>query len=552
MRTSRKWLFALPLTLAALMQVQAAWSQSGTWSSVPGSAPGARREYASIYDQVNGRYMVFSGMTGSFGSGFYDLNEVWMLTLGVTPTWSLSSTVGTPPGPRHGAQFGYDPARNRLLVFGGYGQHYTGDPLAWLNDVWQLSLDGPFTWTELHPSGTPPQGRLAGAACYDLFRQRFVGFGGLAGVPVDTWQLDLSGDPAWVTMETGLVKPPGGYGMASVYDPDRDRLITFGGSINDNYFGAKNDVWELNLRANPVVWHQMQINGALPRARRSGAAIHDPLRDRLVIFGGWDATSDAPSTFLNDTWALSLSGQPLWTQLAPSGSTPVGRDAMTAIYDPLGDRLVVFGGWGVNVMLGDTQFLSWGDQGQAASVTHSAQADPVSATVQWNVNNATSPYNAVYRREDNGPWTSIATVDADGSGNVTYVDHAVKSGSHYGYLLAVPSERGCDFTGEAHVDVPSVTAVDPSVSADFALGHVLPNPVAERFSVTFALASADPARLEMLDIAGRRILSREVGSMGAGPHMIEMSRPRDVSPGLYLLRLTQGGRSATSRLVINR
>jgi len=78
----------------------------------------------------------------------------------------------------------------------------------YLNDIWQLSLDGTPAWTELTPTGTPPTGRLAGVAAYDVYRQRFVGFGGTLNVPVDTWQLDLSGDtPAWSTVETDSTSP---------------------------------------------------------------------------------------------------------------------------------------------------------------------------------------------------------------------------------------------------------------------------------------------------------------------------------------------------------
>jgi hypothetical protein len=190
---------------------------------------------------------------------------VWALSLGPTPAWTLITPAGAPPGERHSPQFGYDAARNRLLVFGGYGRHHPGDPYAYLNDVWQLSLDGTPTWTELFPTGTPPTGRLAGAAVYDDFRQRFVGFGGTVGLPVDTWELDLSGEPAWNAVTPGGPAPPGMYGMASIFDARRDRMIIFGGSTSDSYFGVHNDTWALNLRAAQPSWHKLSPLGALPR-----------------------------------------------------------------------------------------------------------------------------------------------------------------------------------------------------------------------------------------------------------------------------------------------
>ena len=48
---------------------------------------------------------------------------------------------------------------------------------------------------------------------------------------------------------------------------------------------------------------------------------------------------------------------------------PTRRDAMAAVYDPAGDRMVVFGGWSGERMLDDTWFLSWGGTGRVASMT---------------------------------------------------------------------------------------------------------------------------------------------------------------------------------------
>ena len=542
--------FALAL-LAALPASSAPQIDDGAWSPLGagGSAPSPRREFGAVYDVTNQRYLIFAGAWGDLQGGYLLFNEVWTLSLGSTPTWSQLSIAGPTPGERHTPQWGYDPARNRVLVFGGYGRHYPGGPYEYLNDVWQLSLDGTPAWTELHPTGTPPAGRLAGTAVYDLFRQRFVGFGGTVGLPVDTWALDLSGDPAWTNVVTDSTAPPGSYGMTSVYDPVRDRMITFGGSTSDGYYGVHNDVWALELHGAQPAWHRIVPQGPLPIPRRTLTSIYDPLRDRMVIFGGWDSQGETQSSFLNDVWALSLSGNPQWTPLAPTGGPPVGRVAAAAVYDPVADRMVVFGGWNGSVMLGDTWFLGWGGSGQSASMTSSTDADPGEARVQWDVQNATSPYAAVYRREQGTPWTSLATVEADASGVVTFVDGTVSPGGRYGYLLVVPSQRGGEFGGETWVDVPATIEVDPP-ALSFALDRVLPNPVVDRFAVTLSLPDAAPTRLDVFDLAGRRIATRDVGSLGSGRHVIEMGRAGDYRPGIYFLRLSRSDRSLTGRVVI--
>ena len=71
----------------------------------------------------------------------------------------------------------------------------------------------------MFPSGIPPAGRLGGVSVHDPLRQRFVGFGGTDGAPVDTWPLDLSGDPAWAPIDPGAQRPEGRYGMVSVTIP---------------------------------------------------------------------------------------------------------------------------------------------------------------------------------------------------------------------------------------------------------------------------------------------------------------------------------------------
>src|SRR5207253_7181071 len=112
----------------------------------------------------------------------------------------------------------------------------------------------------------------------------------------------------------------------------RDRLIVFGG-----YDGAQslNDVWGLNLSGVPD-WELLSAAGG-PSPRNGLSAIYDPVRDRMVLFGGVD------NTRFSDTWALEFSGTPSWSQLFASGS-PGLHAAHSAIYDPIGDRMIVVGG----------------------------------------------------------------------------------------------------------------------------------------------------------------------------------------------------------------
>jgi hypothetical protein len=84
-----------------------------------------------------------------------------------------------------------------------------------------------------------------------------------------------------------------------VFGGDDDRILT--------------DVWALSLAGSPA-WSALTPGGSPPGARLLHTAIYDPVRDRMLVFGGSDGTG-----FLNDVWALSLAGSLAWSALAPAG-----------------------------------------------------------------------------------------------------------------------------------------------------------------------------------------------------------------------------------------
>ena len=104
--------------------------------------------------------------------------------------------------------------------------------------------------------------------------------------------------------------------------------------------------------------------------------------------------------------------------------------------------------------------------------------------------------------------------------------------------------------GQLGGDVVSVPGDAPLA---FALEPVRPNPSrGGTLTIRFALPGAEPAALELLDIAGRRIATREVGSLGAGRHTLEIGEGRRLAPGLYLVRLRQGTKTRVTRVAVLR
>jgi hypothetical protein len=97
---------------------------------------------------------------------------------------------------------------------------------------------------------------------------------------------------------------------------------------------------------------------------------------------------------------------------------------------------------------------------------------------------------------------------------------------------------------------PRTPVVEVPLTPQFALRGVYPNPAVGDVAVAFSLPDASPARLEVFDVAGRRVAARDVGSLGGGSHTVRLAANRALGPGVYLLRLTRGGRSLTTRAVI--
>ena len=71
-----------------------------------------------------------------------------------------------------------------------------------------------------------------------------------------------------------------------------------------------------------------------------GTAIYDPLGNRVIVFGGRTG-----STYLNDLWAFDLDSKS-WVELNAQGTPPSPRRGHNAIYDPMARRMISWAGQG--------------------------------------------------------------------------------------------------------------------------------------------------------------------------------------------------------------
>ncbi len=183
-----------------------------------------------------------------------------------------------------------------------------------------------------------PLGRMWHSTAIDPAHRRMFMMGGYPGAMGDLWMLDLAGDtPTWHLLAASSPGPGDRFGSGLVYDSSRDRLLLVGGGMT---LGGQytSDVWQYPL-ASGDGWQQLSVAGQIPPSRCWHAALYDSLRDRLLIVCG-----QTESIYLDDVWALSLTGTNQWVRLATSEPSPGGRTRATTVYDPILDRIVRFGG----------------------------------------------------------------------------------------------------------------------------------------------------------------------------------------------------------------
>jgi len=517
--------FLLVLGFAALSASRALPDESGTWVPLlaSGLPPSPRRDFSVAY---TGTSMILFG-----GYDLHPLNDNYRLELGPSPAWLKFPYVSGTPASRAGHRAVFDPPRNRQVIFGGFG---TG---IYLNDPWEFRVAAN-DWNFLSYGALVPSARSYYGMVQDPIRGRALLIGGYSGSEAlgDVWSLALTGSPNWTPLSPAGSGPGARLAHTLVYQPGRDRVILFGGIGGVIY----DDVWALTLSGNPT-WQKLAPAGPLPAPRFAHLAVYDGLRDRMVVFGGYDGANSR-----NDLWALSLGTTPAWSRLTPSGTPPEARNSSGGVYDAVADRLVVFGGFDATAQkfLNDTWSLAWSIPTAALVSLVSAHAEPGVARITWQVGAGTGSRVIVQRREDRSPWQAMGERFVDGEGRVGFEDREVEAGARYGYRLVLPEGEPESPAGEVWLDLPRASIV--------ALAGTRPNPATGDIVIAFSLASASPATIELMDVTGRRVLQRDVGAMGPGEHVLLLADARSLPAGAYVARLRQQGLERSRKILVIR
>jgi hypothetical protein len=277
----------------------------GKWRQVPGVGPRARGLPGGAYDSDRGRFVVYGGIGGMYGSRFADVWE-WDGS-----AWREATLQGPGPGPRDHHAMCYDPVRKRIVLHGGSvaitfhtssGEIKTGAE-HWYDETWEY--DGT-VWKALASPG--PGAKAHHCMAYDPVRRVSLMLGGVSPDRQrhgETWGWD---GRSWTKLAEGGPAPRSRSRMA-FHEPS-SQMVLYGGDAPNSGRGFKvvGDTW---------VWDGKQWTEWKPRnspgPRFMHAMAYAADLKRVVLYGGLQNAKDR-----DDVWEWD--GED-WKQ---SGLQPVG------------------------------------------------------------------------------------------------------------------------------------------------------------------------------------------------------------------------------------
>jgi hypothetical protein len=227
-------------------------------------------------------------------------------------------TEGGPPG-RILSGVVYDEKRNVLVLYGGrpiaLGK-CNQETWEWDGEVWTQKEVGPPTACD-HVK-----------IVYDAASGESILFSGLdpSENPVnETWSWN---GEEWKLLSDAGPESRGHFGF--VYDPGHEQILLYGGyakTVTDEFWVWKDGTWQ-------------EINFPGPGKLSHFGMAYDTNTNALYIFGGATSTSTF-SSLTDKTWVLT-GGR--WLELSPAAS-PSKRGGPAMGYDPVRKRIVLYGGF---------------------------------------------------------------------------------------------------------------------------------------------------------------------------------------------------------------
>jgi hypothetical protein len=201
---------------------------------------------------------------------------------------------------------------------------------------------------------TRPGSRSDHGVVYDPERNRILLFGGdqrgtVGGLEQpqyldETWAFEVATQRWEKLTPPASPEPRGGFAGARA----GRRWIVFGG--RSGTFGTlrlHNDVWAYDLNSDS--WSLLigdlpkATNPNVPDPRQQARIVYDTARERILVFGGNSDPERFGNRVHNDLWAFDLTARS-WSSVAPSSPWPGPRQSFGADVDEASGRWYLFAG----------------------------------------------------------------------------------------------------------------------------------------------------------------------------------------------------------------
>lgn len=528
--------------------------------------------HTAALDARRGRLISFGGAMRSAGAPHEFSFE--------DSTWSPLAPLRVEP--QSVMALAYDPDQHRIVAMGGDAS------------IWTMSLSGPPRWRGPFIEGPLPPYRGGFGLAYDHARRRFLMHGGFLYEPGqfnDTWALSAVEPFRWDSLTTSgeVVHGPQGFGMT--LDPARRRLVTYGGTYDyDSFYGDRAAV--LELEPSSTWWEPVARSPLTPGRRANCALVCDPVGDRILMFGGYrdgislldlwsmsiddsatwqelpqtgfDGTNRLPRSWTVDAprqrllasayemdglptygelWATDFATAGAWRPLATHARIPPPQYYGANAHDPIFDRYILNASGTTNGNPTRWWELRFHSPTATAVSLVSATASADAIRIVWRALARSERY-AVERHTAVADWHLLGPILTDPDGMLRWEDREVEAGVTYRYRLRC-TDRGND---QLAAETPELSLA--RFATRLALGGT--HPVRDAARLRVSLAGGAGARLDVLDVAGRRVTSIDLEGLPAGDHELEWRDARRLGSGLYFLRLREGAATASARMLVVR
>ena len=249
------------------------WGWDGTqWQKVTEGGPSIRILGGAAYDEKRNVLVLYGGRPVDLGRCS---QETWEWD---GATW-VQKDVQPPTACDH-VRMVYDAARGESILFSGLdpSEKPVNETWSWNGSEWKLL------------SGEGPESRGHFGYVYDPNHEQILLYGGYASTVTDEFWVWKNN--AWQEIDFPGPGKLSHFGMA--YDMNANALYIFGGATSTSTFASLiNKTWVLRDGS----WHELSPLHS-PGKRGSPAMGYDPLRKRIVLYGGFSSSRKD----FGDTW----------------------------------------------------------------------------------------------------------------------------------------------------------------------------------------------------------------------------------------------------------